>query len=52
MKQSTKKNKIYALILIIIGIIPIFIEKDATPLIFFLFFAVPLFFAKKNVIDD
>lgn len=45
------KNKIYSAILIFIGILSIMIDGDATFLVFALFLAIPLFFAKKNWIE-
>lgn len=42
------KNKLYSIGLILIGIVPILIEGDATALVFFLMIGVPLFFAKEN----
>lgn len=41
-------NKLCALVLIGIGALPVFIEKDATVLVLFLFFAIPMFFSKEN----
>lgn len=42
------KNKLYSIGLILIGIVPVLIEGDATALIFFLMIGIPLFFAKEN----
>lgn len=42
------KNKVYSVGLILIGIIPVLIEGDATALVFFLMIGIPLFFAKEN----
>ena len=42
------KNKVYSVGLILIGIIPVLIEGDATVLVFFLMIGIPLFFAKEN----
>lgn len=50
-KMETIKNKIVAVILLALGIIPIILEQDATFFVFSLFVAVALFKAKKNYID-
>lgn len=50
--KETIKNKIYALVLIGIGVISILPENDATAFIFFCLIGVPLFFAKENWIMD
>lgn len=42
------KNKIYSVLLMLIGIIPILIGKDSTFLVFALIIGIPLFCAKKN----
>ena len=46
--KETIKNKIYALVLIGIGVLSIFPENDATACMFFCIIGVPLFFAKEN----
>ena len=46
--KRTWKNKIFALILLLCGYIPMYVEKDATAFVFMLIFAVPLFFASKD----
>ena len=46
--RKTIKNKISALVLIAIGIVPVLIERDATMLLFALSVGIPLFFAKEN----
>lgn len=46
--MKTLKNKIYAVVLLICGYLPVIIDKDATALVFFAFIAIPLFFAKEN----
>lgn len=48
--DETLANKILALILVFIGVIPIWIIEDGTFLVLMLIFAVPLFFAKENEI--
>ena len=49
--RRTWKNKLAALGLIQVGYWSIRIDNDATAFVFFLFFAIPLFFARKNLID-
>jgi predicted nucleic acid-binding Zn ribbon protein len=49
-KKELLKNKLYALLLVIIGTLSIFIEYDATFFIFALMIGLPLFFAKENCI--
>ena len=48
--DRTFKNKLYATILIGLGIIGTKIDGDATFLILMLFFGIPLFFATENVV--
>lgn len=53
MSMKTLKNKIYAIVLVGIGVAATFLlEEGIGVLIFMLMFAVPLFFAKKNWIVD
>ncbi len=47
-KQELLKNKLYALLLVIIGTLSIFIEYDVTFFIFTLMIGIPLFFSKEN----
>ena len=47
-KQKLLKNKLYALVLILIGVVPILIDQDGTFFAFVLTLAIPLFFAKEN----
>lgn len=47
-KQKLLKNKLYALLLVMIGALSIFIEYDGTFFIFTLMIGLPLFFAKEN----
>ncbi len=42
------RNKLCALILIALGVLPVVVDKDITALFFFSLFAVPMFFAKEN----
>lgn len=52
MKQcKTLKNKLIALGLLGVGMVPILIERDATVLVFVAMPAIPLLFAKENWID-
>ncbi len=46
--MKTLKNKLYAVVLLICGYLPVLIDKDVTALVFFAFIAIPLFFAKEN----
>ncbi len=46
--KKTIKNKIVAILLIVCGLVPAFIDKDITAEIMMLLFAIPLFFAKDN----
>ena len=53
MSMTTLKNKIYAFVLVGIGVASLFLlEEGIGVLIFMLMFAVPLFFAKENWIID
>lgn len=47
-QRQLLQNKLGALVLIGIGALAAFIEDDATALVLFLFFAVPMFFSKKD----
>ncbi len=47
-KRETFKNKVCATLLTIAGLIPVFVDGDATFLVFTGCIAIPLFFAKKN----
>ena len=47
-KKELLKNKLYALLLVIIGALSILIEYDVTFFIFALMIVLPLFFAKEN----
>jgi len=47
-KRELLKNKLHALLLVIIGTLSIFIEYDGTFFIFALMIGLPLFFAKEN----
>ena len=42
------KNKIYAMVLLLIGVVATALTKEGTFLAFVSFFAVPMFFSKKQ----
>lgn len=46
--QDTYKNKLTAIVLMAISIVPILLDHDATLFVVMIAFAVPLFFAKDN----
>jgi len=47
-QRQLMQNKLCALVLIGIGALTASMEGDATALVLFLFFAVPMFFSKKD----
>lgn len=49
-EESTKKNKMVAVALVLLGLLPILIDGDASVLVLTLIFGLPLFFAKENYI--
>jgi hypothetical protein len=49
-KRELIRNKIVALLFVVIGVIPVIFFRDGTALVLCLLFAVPLFVAKKNYI--
>jgi len=49
-KKSTLKNKLYAIVFIIIGALSVFIELDATFFLFLLMLGIVLFFQKENCV--
>lgn len=49
--RVTYKNKIVATFLLLIGLTPAWFDNDATALLFYGIFAIPLFFYKENVIE-
>jgi hypothetical protein len=51
-KRELLKNKVYSLMLIVLGAFSIFIEYDATFFVFALLFGLPLFFSKENWITE
>lgn len=44
-------NKVCAVSMILCGMVPVFIDKDATALVFIGIIAVPLFFTRTNWIE-
>lgn len=44
-------NKVCAVSMILCGMVPVFIDKDATALVFIGIIAVPMFFARTNWIE-
>lgn len=49
-KKNTLGNKLCACLLLLCGLVPMIIDHDATAFVFFSMFAVPLFFAKDNLL--
>lgn len=49
--KETRKNKIYALIILLLGGLSVTIDGDGTGFIFTIFMALPLLLAKKNYIN-
>lgn len=48
--MKTWKNKLMALLLVVVGAVPAVVYGDAGVLVFCLMLAIPLFFAKQNYI--
>ena len=46
--EETWQNKLGAIALICGGLVPVYMDGDATALVLFGFFAVPLFFSRQN----
>lgn len=46
--EETWRNKLYAIIMISIGAVPIVYDNDATVFMLMLIIGVPLFFSRKN----
>lgn len=42
------KNKICAVLMLALGLVPVILDHDATVLVFMSLFAVPMFFSKKQ----
>lgn len=51
LREVRRKNKIYAVMFMLLGALTIFIEYDITFFIFTLFIGIPMFFSKKNWIQ-
>ena len=49
-QKETRKNKLYASMLLVLGVIPLALFGDGSGLIIVSIFAIPLIFAKKNYI--
>lgn len=47
-KKETLKNKLYAVVLILLGAMSVPINNDATAFVFILMLSIPLFFSKEN----
>lgn len=50
-KKELIRNKIYSLLLMIIGFLSISIENDVTVFVFTCIIGVPIFFSKENLIE-
>lgn len=48
--KKTLLNKLAALLMILAGVAMIKLDNDGTVLILMIFFAIPLFFAKENMV--
>ena len=49
-KRELLANKLYAILIMAIGIITVLVSKDMTAAVFLFMVAVPLFLAKENYI--
>lgn len=49
--MKTMKNKLWAAGLVLAGLVPTVLDRDATFLVFAALFAVPLFFAKEDMFN-
>lgn len=47
-KRELLRNKLYAILLVLVSLPLLILEKDGTVTLFMLFIAVPMFFAKTN----
>lgn len=45
------KNKLAAMFMLLVGMTPVWFERDGTVLLFYGIFAIPLFFYKENVLE-
>ena len=50
--KRTWKNKLVALVLLMVSTIPIWFDRDATMFVLMLMIAIPLFFAKENHVGE
>lgn len=48
-KYRTLKNKLYAIAMIIVGLLPLMISNDISVLVFMTFIAIPMFFTKEDI---
>lgn len=46
--RRTYKNKLCAIVLLMAGMVPVWLDRDGTALLLMLVIAIPLFFSKKN----
>ena len=46
--RDTWKNKIYAIGLILLSLVPIYLEGEGTAFVLALFIAIPMFFSKRT----
>ena len=46
--RKTYKNKLCAIVLLMAGMVPVWLDRDGTALLLMLVIAIPLFFSKKN----
>lgn len=51
LREVRRKNRIYAVMFILLGALTVFIEYDITFFVFTLFIGIPMFFSKKNWIN-
>lgn len=49
--KETWKNKLAALLMVAIGLIPVLLDNDGTFLVFVLLFAIPLFLTVEDIFD-
>lgn len=49
--KNTWKNKLVAILLMLVGCVPIWLERDATILALMLILSIPLFFTKQDIMQ-
>ena len=49
-RRELLKNKIHALLILFLGVASVFVDNDATFLLFALLIGIPLFFSRDNQI--